>query len=684
MANRFGTATLTSQSVIGVFDQATGRVLDPPLGTTNDATVPTSIDFAGAAEVTDALQAFCDAQPDGSRIIFQPAGNYYCDGTLTFKGRKNLLFDVNGATIKSKKKNPISTRLSGLTILAKGDKGIWANQPPASQSFLLGANEQLIYSPPAAPTLRGLDYYAASDDTAAVPGQNNIPTQSTLFAVRKETGYHAAVIGSNVQPPDGPMVPGTGIAAFFLGPANSGLARFSFITSAAGVRCQNIKVLNFNLGGTNTAGAYDPAVVGQHGVDFKGVDGGTIGYGTIFDVWGDGINLAVDNPAGPGTHLDPRPPGFPGGHPCHNVYVHDVEIHHNGRQGISATSIIGGLVERINMHDTPRTGIDMEPPTLNPVIDFTIRWSTFNRIGSGFVSFASYPTGNNVYFDTVTIDGNTVDNVAFRLNNTAPAATAVRWKNITIINNVDAGGVPFGYSDGANGYAIGLNQVDHAVVTGNSQSMQVRNPLMFFVHATKTLDAQVHDNNIVVGATWVSHHAYALHDQVYDGIGNSYYCFTPHNSGNPGAAGSQPPIGANYTSFWRSLQSDIDDFPFGFANLTSASVLTATGTTVTPATPTGTAVLSSESDLIAVGVATAFGSAQLTSSSVLRAVGVATNPPSFGSAQLVSQSVLQARGKATRTGTTFPTNEWRTGTSAARGPGWDEAGWDTNPWDGRG
>lgn len=699
MATKFGTATLQSGSVLGSFDSATGLTYGCPAGYSHLAVVPQTIAFDGSDEVTADLLAFLNGLQDNTYVSFQKDGDYNCDYTLVFQGRQNLCFDLNGATIRSKKKFPDSAHYTGLVITAKGDKEIWGQTPlpQGATPIILGANEQLLYSLPGTPSLKGWDYAQVSDDA---DGQDNIPTQSTLFAIRKETLYHAAVIGSNVQPPDGPLVPGTGIAAFFLGPNNSGLARFSFIPDDNGVPCRNIKIRNGRLLGTNDGsvksdgtvippGSYDPQVVGQHGVDCKGVEGMEIGPNLeIGYVWGDGINIAVDNPAGPGTHLDPRPPGIPGGHPCRNVYVHDTEVHHNGRMGTALTSIIGALFERNNYHDTPRTGIDMEPPTLNPVMRVTIRSSVFKNIGFGFVSFASYPTGNNVYFDTVTIDGNAVDNVAFRLNNSVVGAGAVRWKYITVINNISTSTarVPYGYSDGLpvdpNGYAIGFYLTDHALVTGNHQVMQVREPVMFMAFGHGSRDIVSHDNDIHVGPTWQPHTAYQQAgpgvgaDCVYDGFGNSYYCYNSHTSSAAGPAGNQPSFGASASSFWRSLQLSLDTYPFGLADgLSSGSTLVASGSSHSP--QDASALLISGSTLDGgVGHAVRHGLALLNSGSTLEASG---SVPVTAQATLVSGSVLRARGGTSHR---FGDNEFREGGVALRGRGWDAGPWDRDGWDG--
>lgn len=682
MASPALVATFTTRTDIGKSDPETGRVF-PPLILTNDVILPTTIDRSFTTEVTAAIQAFIDAQPDGTRLLLQPASHYYCDDQLNWAGKKYFKLDGNGSTIQSKKKFPFIQHYTGITILAPGDKGIWASQPPASGPITVGPSEQLIYVQPGhVPTLAGVSNDGCSDDPIA-PTQDNIPTQSKIGQALKPTGYRAAVIGSNVQPPDGPVVPGTNLSVLFLGDQNTGIARLSFDTDDAGVRCQHIKVCNIVLAGTNTAGVYEKQVEGQHAIDCKGVDGIEIGPGVICrNVWGDGINLALDNPPGPGTILDPRPNGLAGGNACRNVYVHDTEIHHNGRQGISPTGIIGLLVERdVTIHNYPRTGIDIEVTENGVARDITLRCQI---LGGNFISIASYPVKTNTNIDNVVLDAVITRVGAVTINNPSPATR--RWTNIQF-RNVDASlgaGVPFGQDDGVHGFVVKVLGVDGFLAVGCTQSMQFpRTRVMFYVDAAQSRSVDVHDNLLTCGPAWVAHHAYALNDCVTDGT-NAWRCRSAHNSGNAGSAGSQPSVGATSATFWQSLQVIIDSFPVLSARFVTETDLAAALNAVAPPPAKLTAAFSTETDLGVRMRTVRRLHATFSTETDLAGVVTDVNPPAVLTARFSTETRVAARVHSPRRG--VPENEFRVGSGALTGPGWDEEpdGWDSTAFGGTG
>ena len=67
----------------------------------NVVSVPTSIDSTGATDVASALQSFVNSVPNGSTIRFQAGGTYRIGIGLLVSGRSNLIFDLNGATIRA-------------------------------------------------------------------------------------------------------------------------------------------------------------------------------------------------------------------------------------------------------------------------------------------------------------------------------------------------------------------------------------------------------------------------------------------------------------------------------------------------------------------------------------------------------------------------------------------------------
>lgn len=62
-------------------------------------TVPTSINYAGTADVTTALLNYFATVPDNATIQFQANGTYRVDGTLALTSRTGLTFNGRGATI---------------------------------------------------------------------------------------------------------------------------------------------------------------------------------------------------------------------------------------------------------------------------------------------------------------------------------------------------------------------------------------------------------------------------------------------------------------------------------------------------------------------------------------------------------------------------------------------------------
>ena len=75
----------------------------PPSSVTSRqlVSVPSSIDDTGSTDVTDVLQSFIDAVPDGSTIRMAAGGLYRVEGTLRLRGRMNLDWDGAGATIEA-------------------------------------------------------------------------------------------------------------------------------------------------------------------------------------------------------------------------------------------------------------------------------------------------------------------------------------------------------------------------------------------------------------------------------------------------------------------------------------------------------------------------------------------------------------------------------------------------------
>jgi hypothetical protein len=63
--------------------------------------VPASIDSSGGTDVAGALQQFVDGVPDGSTIVFRSGGTYRMGHSLRLSGRRDLVFEGNGATLRA-------------------------------------------------------------------------------------------------------------------------------------------------------------------------------------------------------------------------------------------------------------------------------------------------------------------------------------------------------------------------------------------------------------------------------------------------------------------------------------------------------------------------------------------------------------------------------------------------------
>lgn len=91
----------------------------PASGTVN---VPSSIDSSGGSDVSSALQSFVNGVPNGSTIVFRSGGTYRVERGIRITNRRNLVFDGNGATIRTT--GAANTVNSSLFVLADGNQGI--------------------------------------------------------------------------------------------------------------------------------------------------------------------------------------------------------------------------------------------------------------------------------------------------------------------------------------------------------------------------------------------------------------------------------------------------------------------------------------------------------------------------------------------------------------------------------
>ena len=119
-----------------------GALLAAPVALAATVAVPSSIDATGSSDASAALNAFIEATPDGSTIVFKAGGTYRLDQGLVLTNRHNLIFEGNGATLRAN--NAGSTWLGGPFDLNQGNSYI------TIQDFaLVGSNPNTttLYTP---------------------------------------------------------------------------------------------------------------------------------------------------------------------------------------------------------------------------------------------------------------------------------------------------------------------------------------------------------------------------------------------------------------------------------------------------------------------------------------------------------------------------------------------------------
>ncbi|HLY14029.1 MAG TPA: right-handed parallel beta-helix repeat-containing protein [Candidatus Limnocylindrales bacterium] len=84
--------------------------------------VPSSINSSGSADASSALNAFIRSVPNGSTIVFKAHGVYRMNHGIVLDSRHNLVFEGNGATLRSYGSGSVVT--DSLFDLRSGDSGI--------------------------------------------------------------------------------------------------------------------------------------------------------------------------------------------------------------------------------------------------------------------------------------------------------------------------------------------------------------------------------------------------------------------------------------------------------------------------------------------------------------------------------------------------------------------------------
>ena len=121
--------------VSGAFKPATSLIAPGPLPTTfpvpafatpavsgEKLSLPATIDATGSADASPGLLAFIASVPDGSTIVFAAGGTYRLNHGLAITNRHNLVFEGNGATLRSYGSGSVVT--DSPFSLDDGDSGI--------------------------------------------------------------------------------------------------------------------------------------------------------------------------------------------------------------------------------------------------------------------------------------------------------------------------------------------------------------------------------------------------------------------------------------------------------------------------------------------------------------------------------------------------------------------------------
>ncbi len=148
-----------------------GRAPTPPSGsrpfpapaTTRTVSVPTSIDATGSSDASAALNAFIKSVPDGSVIAFRAGTTYRLDQGIALYGRRNLVFEGNGATLRAN--NPGGTWLGGPFNLHSQRTSFGHNSHITIRNFnLVGSNPNTttVYSAGSGENQHGVGIWGGS------------------------------------------------------------------------------------------------------------------------------------------------------------------------------------------------------------------------------------------------------------------------------------------------------------------------------------------------------------------------------------------------------------------------------------------------------------------------------------------------------------------------------------------
>jgi hypothetical protein len=154
----------------------------------------------------------------------------------------------------------------------------------------------------------------------------------------------------------------------------------------------NITIRNMHLwggnGGAGVNGTYDPNLVDQHGVSFRGVKGATVEDVTVAYVYGDCLY------AGGSTGISPGP--------VTDLTVRGLKCSRTGRHGIGLTNVERVLVEDSDFDEIRWSAVDVEPGThAGTARDIMFRRNTFGNIRHSLVAVggkSSWPLVGRITF----------------------------------------------------------------------------------------------------------------------------------------------------------------------------------------------------------------------------------------------------------------------------------------------
>ena len=122
------TCTITNTYAAGASPTPTPTPTPKPTSTPPPSppgiAVPATIDATGATDASAALISFVGTVPDGSTIVFKAGGVYRMDRSLKFAHRHNLIFEGNGATLRSNGGTTEASSLFWLGSYGGGNSGI--------------------------------------------------------------------------------------------------------------------------------------------------------------------------------------------------------------------------------------------------------------------------------------------------------------------------------------------------------------------------------------------------------------------------------------------------------------------------------------------------------------------------------------------------------------------------------